>query len=97
MERTQAWPGSKVFLRRPAAHIGPNLTQQHQSRVLVKVLSQVLDEGEKNYHYLLSMQPRHRTALRALGPEFRRFPIVPYESRASLLCPQSYSAPPKRT
>jgi hypothetical protein len=25
------------------------------------VLSQILDEGEKNYHFMLFMQPRHRT------------------------------------
>jgi uncharacterized protein DUF4158 len=40
---------------------------QHLQRAAGRVLSQTLDEDEPNYHFLLSMQPRHRTVLPAFG------------------------------
>ena len=46
------------------------------------VLSQILDEGEKNYHSLLSMQPRHRTALRAFVTNILGSSAALYESQA---------------
>src|SRR5262245_31407944 len=45
-------------------------------------LSQSLDEDERNHHYLLSTQPRHRTARLAFARRFRWWPVVPCESRA---------------
>ena len=44
------------------------------------VLSQTLDEDERNYHLLLSTQPKHRTALLAFGTQSRQFLVVPCES-----------------
>jgi hypothetical protein len=60
-------------------------------------LSQTLDEDEQNYHFLLPMRPRHKTAPPVFGARSLGFPVAPCESRASLQCRHSYSTPPKRT
>ena len=61
------------------------------------ILSQTLAEDERDYHFLLPTQPKHRTVLLAFETQFRRFLIDPYEWHASLPSPRSYSEPPKRT
>jgi len=48
----------------------------------VRALSQVLDEGEMNYHIMLSMQPRHRIAPRASVTNVLELSAALYESRA---------------
>jgi transposase-like protein len=39
-------------------------------------LSQTLDADEQYYHFLLSIRPTHRTALREFGTQFRWSPVV---------------------
>jgi excisionase family DNA binding protein len=49
---------------------------------LSTVLSQTLDEDERDYHFLLSMQPRHKTAPPAFGMRCLRLPGAPCEWHA---------------
>src|SRR5262249_11013056 len=51
-------------------------------QALSRVLSQTLGGDERNYHFLLSTQPRRRTALLEFGTRFRWFPVVPCEWHA---------------
>jgi hypothetical protein len=74
-----------------------SLTQFDNDRPPNEVLSQTLDEDERDYHFLLSTQPRHKTALPAFAVCPQQLPAVPCESHASLPCRRSYSAPPKTT
>ena len=43
---------------------------------VAKVLSLTLDRNEQSHHFLLSTQPRHRTALLEFGMRFRWLPVV---------------------
>jgi Helix-turn-helix of DDE superfamily endonuclease len=47
-----------------------------------EVLSQTLDEDEQNYHFLLSTQPRHKTAPLAIGTRSLWSRAAPCEWRA---------------
>jgi predicted nucleic acid-binding protein len=48
----------------------------------IAVLSQSLDKDEQSCHFLLSMQPRHRTALRAFVTNSLRLSAAPCEWHA---------------
>ena len=45
-------------------------------------LSQILDEDERNYHLLLSMQPRHKTVPLAFGAHYSFLSAALYVWRA---------------
>jgi hypothetical protein len=59
-----------------------SLAIPQEAQAELEVLSQTLDKGERDYHFLLLMQPAHRTAPPAFGTRFRWFPVVPCEWRA---------------
>jgi hypothetical protein len=52
------------------------------SHAKAKVLSQTLDEDEQNYHFPLSMQPRHKTAPLVIGAHSLWSSAAPCDWRA---------------
>jgi 2-keto-4-pentenoate hydratase/2-oxohepta-3-ene-1,7-dioic acid hydratase in catechol pathway len=61
---------------------GKDIPEAEALEYVFGVLSQTLDEDERDYHLLLPTQPRHRTALPAFGTRSLPSPAALCESRA---------------